>query len=172
MPVRVFRCSTSSSQCQLPTVTRKHAKTRLQPSFRDGASYSRSSHTNDTGNNVRSTYRINYDEKVRQKVSGDFFEPNDNDIHFPRGFWCHLAYSPDKIPDWQSKLVTNVANHLCSADMPVRISGKVDGDLASKIRKLAEEGVLAKAEEMERAQQIGNAIPEKRKAERARDSDH
>ena len=88
-----------------------------------------------------------------------------------------MAYSPDKIPDWQSKLVTNVVSHLCSADMPVRndvrdLSGKVDGDLASKIRKLAEEGVLAKAEEMERERQIGNAFPEKRKVERARDSDH
>lgn len=159
---------------QLPVNMPKYV---YNPLFQDGASYSRTDYTNDTGNNVRSTYRINHDEKAREKVSGDFFEPNDNDIHFPRSFWHHLAHSPDKFPDWQSKLATNVSNHLSSADTQVRndvcgLFGKVDGDLASSDRKPAEEKVLAMAEEIEREQQISYEIQEKRKAERARDPDH
>ena len=159
---------------QLPVNVPKHV---YNPLFRDGASYSRTDHTNDAGNNVRSTYRINYDEKARQQVSGDFFEPNDNDIHYPRAFWQHLAQSPEKFPDWQSKLVSNVSNHLSSADPQLRndvcsLFEKVDGDLASSIRELTEERALAKAEEVAREQQIGDAIREKRKVEMAENPDH
>ena len=49
---------------------------------------------------------------------------------------------------------------------------KVDGDMAASIRKLTEERVLVRAEEVAREQQISNEIREKRRAEMARYPDH